>query len=181
MKHASLCILLLFVVLQQAQAQKTTSLSAGAELDLLPYATGGYFAAGWVGKQQWRLRVLTADVNKPDWSISRNFRNHHITAYALVVDYFLKPGWKGWWIGGGPVYWKSTIQSDALQQTASFHNWLLNGSLGYQLPVYKKLYCSPWAGLTIRTGGDRNVPVDTKTFTLPLLNPEASFKIGIWF
>lgn len=38
-----------------AQAKRNDSTNskwqAGAELDLLPYATGGYFTAGWVGKK----------------------------------------------------------------------------------------------------------------------------------
>lgn len=39
-------LLLLFA--QNVHAQKTVS--AGVELDVLPYLTGGYFGAVWVGK-----------------------------------------------------------------------------------------------------------------------------------
>ncbi|MBK9489386.1 MAG: hypothetical protein IPO07_11805 [Haliscomenobacter sp.] len=43
------------------------------------------------------------------------------------------------------------------------------------------LYLSPWAGLSIRVAGDTDVPVDNKRFTLPLFNPEASLKVGLYF
>lgn len=177
-------LLAVFITLSfnvQAQGDIASRVHFGLELDVLPYATGGYFGALWAGKGHWRARVLTADVNKPDWSTTEGFKNHHISAYALVVDFFLKPEWKGWWIGAGPVYWKSDIQSDAGLQTAHFENILLNGSIGYNFRLPYRFYVSPWAGMSLRVGGDRDVPVDAKTYNLPLLNPEVSLKLGWYF
>ncbi|NCU03473.1 MAG: hypothetical protein GXC73_05750, partial [Chitinophagaceae bacterium] len=167
----SLYMLCNFSVQAQSSSKK---IQLGAELDALPYATGGYFAAGWVGKERIRARVLTAGVHMPGFITRDGFTNHHITSYAVIADYFLKDNWKGWWAGAGLVYWKSSIQSDARLQTTGFENYLLNGSIGYNIPLYKKLYLSPWAGLSIRTAGDKNVAVDAKHYTLALLNPEAS-------
>lgn len=173
-----------FVLNLQLFAQASSSpknLSTGIELDVLPYATGGWFAAVWAGKKQWRIRALTASVNKPGFTIQKGFTNHQINAYAFLVDRFLNPQWRGVWIGGGFVVWNSTIQSDARIQTSTFTNYLLNGSAGYNIKIHKHIYLSPWAGLSLRMGGDTNVPVDNKLFTLPFVNPEASFKAGIWF
>ena len=175
----------LFSLLQAGAQSHTDSsyhkLQAGIELDVLPYALGGYFGAGWIGKDHVRLRVLTANVHKPDLTTNSAFTHHHIYAYALVADYFLKTGWQGWWIGAGPVYWKSTIQSKSSGASASFDNWLLNGSIGYHFPISNKLYCSPWGGLSLRVAGDQQTPVGAERFTLPLLNPEVSVKFGwIW-
>lgn len=178
-----LCIALFLIVVLQVHAQTTTSnkLQAGVELDVLPYATGGYFGAGWLGKDVWRLRALTAFVKKPDWSTKKGFANHQIEAYAVVLDRFLKKGFTGWWGGAGLVYWHSTIQSDAKLQTASFNNVLVNGSLGYHFALNKRLYLSPWASLNFKIAGDNNVLVDTKTYNLPTINPEASLKFGYIF
>jgi len=182
MKHVLFLILILSIDSNiYAQQDSAKRFTIGAELDVLPYATGGYFAALWVGKNKTRIRLLTASVNKPDWSINNNFRNHHINAYALVIDRFLKADLNGWWISGGIVYWKSSIQTNALLQTSNFENYLLNGSIGYNWKFYQQFYLSPWAGISIRTGGDKNTPVDNKEFTLPLINPEASLKIGWHF
>lgn len=176
-----LILTLLLLACAQAPAQQIQSSHAGIELDALPYITGGYFAAITAGKGLWRLRALTADVNKPDWSTRKGYSKHHVHAYALVVDRFLKQDWKGWWIGAGPVYWNSRIQTDQHLQTAHFHNWLLNGSLGYHFPLGRHFYLSPWAALNLRLGGDKEIQVDQKQYTLPFINPEASFKVGLYF
>jgi len=179
-----LLLLLLFIICSlclQAQNWKDPVVHGGFELDALPYLTGGYFIGGWVGKNHLRLRGLTASVNKPDWTTPKGFSNHHVTAYAVLADYFLKPGWEGWWIGAGPVYWNSTIQTNAKIQTARFANVLLNGSMGYNWKFLQHFYLSPWAGLSLRISGDKNTLVDNRPFTLPLFNPEASLKLGFIF
>lgn len=160
---------------------QNNKLNFGLELDVLPYATGGYFGAGWIGKDKWRGRALLADVNKPDFTTKDGFTNHHIKAYAVLLDLFLKDHWKGWWMGGGPVYWKSDIQSDSSKATKNFENFLLNGSLGYNFTICKNFYVSPWAGLSLKVGGNDEFVLDNKEYKLPLLNPEASIKFGIFF
>jgi hypothetical protein len=166
-----------------SHAQDTAShkWNFGLEQDLLPYATGGYFFGAWAGKNHVRIRGLTARVHKPDFAVTDGFTNNDVTAYAITTDYFLKQNWKGWWISAGLVYWKSSIQSEAKTSTAYFSNWLINGSMGYHFTLYKHLYISPWAGLNLRVAGDDEVPVDGKIYTPPLLNPEASLKLGIYF
>jgi hypothetical protein len=155
--------------------------TVGLEQDVLPYIFGGYFGNIWVGKGHWRARVLVAKVNKPDFLIPKKFSNNRVTAYAVLGDYFLKSEWKGPWIGAGLVKWESSIQDKARTSTTHFNNWLLNGSLGYNWKIYKHFYAGPWMGLHIRVGGDKRVTVDTKTFEPPLLNPEASIKMGWYF
>lgn len=162
-------------------SQTSNKLNFGIELDVLPYATGGYFGAGWIGKNKWRTRALLADVNKPDFTTKDGFTNHHVKAYAAVLDRFLKDNWKGWWIGAGPVYWKSNIQSDSSNATKNFENFLLNGSLGYNFTPCKNIYISPWAGLSLKVSGNDAFVLDNKEYNLPLLNPEASVKFGILF
>ena len=162
----------------QGQQNAPKKIDAGVELDLLPYLTGGYFGAAWIGKNHLRARVLTANVNKPDLFVKEGFTNNKVTAYAILGDYFLKEDWKGWWAGTGMVYWKSSIQTNAKLSTAHFENWFLNGSLGYNFKLSKSVYVGPWAGLHLRIAGDQNVPVDNKIYNPPLLNPEASVKFG---
>ncbi len=181
MKYVLLLTACCIAMATSAQTKKSTPLQGGVELDVLPYITGGYFGAAWVGKNNWRIRALTATVNKPDWSTKKGFVNHHIEAYAVVADYFFKPEWKGFWLGGGLVHWTSTIQTTAQQQTATLKNVLVNGSMGYHFSLGKKIYLSPWGGLSFRIGGDKNVAVDNQRFSLPVINPEASLKLGYIF
>jgi hypothetical protein len=171
---------LLFSLGGYSQEAPVKKLNAGVELDVLPYVTGGYFAAVWAGKSHVRVRTLTANVNKPDLFVKKGFTNNKVTAYALLGDYFLKEGWNGLWAGTGLVYWKSSIQTDAKLSTAHFENWFINGSLGYNFKLGRRFYVGPWAGMHVKIAGDKNVDVDNKTYTPPLLNPEASVKLGVY-
>lgn len=163
------------------QGQEQKSGSFGLEIDALPYATGGYFGAVWVGKNHIRARMLAAHVHKPDWATKKGFHHHQIQAYAVVLDYFPSVQWRRWWIGAGPVLWKSKIQSEGNTVAVPFSNFLLNGSLGYNLSLGRHFYVSPWAGMSLKVAGDKNVAVQNKIYNLPLLNPEMSIKVGIHF
>lgn len=168
-----------------AQARRndsaTSTWQAGAELDLLPYATGGYFAAGWVGKKQLRLRSLYAVVNKPSFLLPEGFAAYKIQSAAVLVDYFRKPGWKGFWIGAGLVYWNNELRTDANHSTGKFNLWLANGSMGYHWRLGKRFYISPWAGMSMRVAGAKAVAAGPHSYKPALLNPELSVKGGIIF
>lgn len=183
--------LLLLAVIEKSDAQspgnrmidttktiQNKNISFGLEQDFLPYATGGYYFGMWAGKSHIRVRVLIARVHKPAIIVPDGFTNNIVTAYALVGDYFFKENWTGWWMSGGMVYWNSSIQSNQMQSTTTYENVLLNGSIGYNWKFAKHFYLSPWAGLHIRVGGATQVMADGSSFTTPVLNPEASLKIG---
>lgn len=163
------------------QVSGSGKISVGIEQDVLPYVTGGYFAGIWAGKEHLRVRALTAKVNKPDFIIKEGFANNKVTAYVLVADYFLNDNWKGFWVGTGPVYWRSSIQTSRKISTAFYNTWLLNGSAGYNFSLTKNIYLSPWCGMHLRLAGDKKVMVDDKIFKSSFINPEASFKVGVLF
>ena len=171
----------LFGTYIHAQDSSSKKINIGVEQDLLPYATGGYFACVWAGRNHVRVRALTARVHKPDFIIQDGFTNNDVTAYAFTTDYFLKENWKGLWLAAGLVFWKSSIQAEGKPETVYFKNLLLNGSIGYNISLYKHFYVSPWCGLNILVAGDKNVNVGGQNFAPPLLNPEASVKFGIYF
>jgi hypothetical protein len=172
-------ILLFFSICANSQDDAQKRISFGLEQDLLPYATGGYFAGGWVGMDHVRVRALTAKVNKPDFIVKDGFANNKVTAYAVLADYFFKENWKGWWAGAGWVYWKSSIQTSRKINTAYYYNWMVNGSVGYNFSFGKRIYISPWCGMHVRIAGDKYVAVDDKIFKPALLNPEGSVKVGV--
>ena len=175
------CVCLSVVSVRAQSARGKQKLSIGIEQDLLPYVTGGYYAAAWCGKNHVRGRALVAHVHKPGFITPEGFTNNRVTAYALLVDYFLNTGWKGWWAGAGLVYWDSSIQRTAAGNTAYYGNTLLNGSIGFQWKFYKNFYLCPWAGLHLRVGGAQHVTIDGASFSTPVLNPEASLKAGWYF
>lgn len=176
------CLGLLLVRAAPVSAQANPSpISFGLEQDILPYVLNGYFANVWAGKGHVRVRALLARVRKPDFMIPAEFSNNKVTALALVGDYFLRDDWSGFWLGAGLVNWRSSIQDNARTTTSHYDNWLLNGSLGYNFKIYRNFYVGPWAGLHLRMAGATEVTVGSYSYKLPLLNPEASVKVGWHF
>lgn len=181
-KYSFFAVIFCSVILcSQNSLAQSPRLSIGLEQDFLPYATGGYYAAAWVGKSHVRARALVAHVHKPSFIVPSGFTNNVVTAYALLGDYFLKPDFSGWSIGGGLVLWNSSIQSNLQQSTVSYNNTLLNGSLSYTWKFHKNFYLSPWAGLHLKIAGADHVTVDGSSFATPLFTPEASVKVGWYF
>jgi hypothetical protein len=150
----------------------------GTEQDVLPWVLKGYFANAWIGKEHVRVRVLTAYVQKPDFLLPSDFKNNHVRAYAIVADYFLRTEWKGPWLGVGVVRWENSIQNQDETVTRHFNNWLLNGSAGYHWKLSDRFYFGPWAGLHLRVSGPSDIMVAGKKYDIPMLNPEASLKVG---
>jgi len=177
MKLNTLALVAILLIVTDVHGQQTSQpVSFGVELDVLPYATGGYFGAAWVARGPYRLRGLHARVHMPEFVVEDGFTNNNIDAFALLVDRF--PESNGLWFGGGMVYWRGDIQSDARIETTDYDSYLLNGGMGYVYYLTRHLYASPWAGLSIRMGGDADVVVDGQKFEPPRLNPEASLKFG---
>lgn len=169
-----IALLLLICVPFSASAQW----EAGVELDFLPYATGGWFAAGWAGTGHLRVRALVADVNMPAFVVAEGFKDNHIQSRALTADVFRRTGWQGWWLSAGPVQWKGSIRHESGGPTTEYTSWLLHGGMGYVRFLTDHLYLSPWAGLSLRVAGDDNIKVNARPYDPPLLNPEASLKAG---
>jgi hypothetical protein len=66
-------------------APRTT---AGFELDLLPYVSGGYYVSGWIGHDRIRVRPVVTKTTLPSFVVQDGFTNAGLDAYALIVDYF---------------------------------------------------------------------------------------------
>lgn len=156
-------------------------LNLGLEQDVLPYVTGGYYAGAWAGRSHLRMRALTARVNKPDLIVPEGFENNWVTAYAVLGEYFRKEKWNGWSASAGFVYWQNSIELKGGSPAEDYDTYLLNGSIAYTFTLYRHLYLTPWAGLHLKVGGPETITIGTESFNQPLLNPEASVKIGVYF
>ena len=171
---------ILILLKDAAYAQSEHAWNGWFELNVLPYITVGYFGCLWVGKSKWRSRVLTAFVKKPDWSTTKGFRCHVITAYALPLDRFLKDNREGLWTGGGPVLRNSQIKAEVSDVKYKFSHLLINGSLGYNFSLSKHFYISPWTALSLKIAGDKDIVVNTRNYNLPMFNSILSLRLSIY-
>jgi hypothetical protein len=179
----SIAIILLLAVTGNGVCQSSdkSRFTIGTEQDILPYLTGGYYAAGWAGKDHVRVRALTAQVNKPDIIVPEGFDDNWVTAYAVLAEYFLKENWQGWSASTGFVYWQNSIELEGGSKREDYDTYLINGSLSYSFKIYRQFYISPWAGLHLKVGGPDTITIDGQSFDQPLINPEASLKFGVYF
>jgi hypothetical protein len=179
----SFSILLLFALISNGvcQCSEKSRLTVGIEQDLLPYVTGGYYAAAWIGKGHFRGRALPARVKKPDLIVPEGFDDNWVTAYAVLGEYFLKEDWQGWSVSTGFVYWQNSIELEGGSRREDYDTYLINGSLSYSFKIYRHFYVSPWAGLHLKVGGPDTITIDGQSFDQPLINPEASIKFGVYF
>ena len=151
----------------------------GIELDALPFVTGGYFGAMTIGTQKLRGRLLYTKVNMPSFITPSQFNYHRVHSTAVLVDYFFKDmSQNGFWLGLGIVRWNSSIREKSSDITKEFDTYLINGSLGYLYPIWKRFYISPWAGMSIPLNASAPVKIGNSIYQRPFFNPEASIKIG---
>jgi len=151
----------------------------GAELDALPYITGGYYFSGWAAKNNFKLRAIVASVNVPSFAVKSGFKDHQIKAYAVVVDYFQNPGLTGFWYGGGLERWKNKIKSSDENVSTEFTNTVITAGAGYVWPFYRHLYLNPWVAIHGIVDGDEHIQVGSNSYKPDAITGEVSLKIGV--
>ena len=180
MKKSIFIILLGICQLSHAQSQETNQ-TVGFELDALPYIANGYYGSVWYGRNQMRYRAVITKITTPDFMLDDGFTNNDMYVYALITEYFFKPGFKGWWIGTGLEYWNADIQTDAKQETSQYDNYIFTIGSGYVWKFYRNFYLNPWIAGHLRIAGDDEVTVDDMNFKPARFIPEISMKIGWHF
>jgi hypothetical protein len=153
-------------------------LSVGAELDVLPYITGGWYGSGWLGVNHVRVRLVASKVNPPDFTLKGDFTNGETQAYAALMDYFLRPSFKGGWIGGGIEHWDNRVAHPAETARGTYHDWMATVGGGWVFGIGPHLYLNPWAAGHWRVAGDTQAFVGSRLYEPRKALAEGSVKIG---
>ncbi len=156
----------------------------GSEMDVLPYATKGYYGSAFAGWRGWRLRAVAARSTMPSFLVTNGFEGKRTDAYALLVDRFFgarRERLEGFWIGGGGEYWRNRIRTEASPQLAHYGSFALTAGGGYAWKVSRHVYVNPWAGGHFVASGERKIQVSGKTYEQPIFTPEVSVKVGFIF
>ncbi|MDP9051484.1 MAG: hypothetical protein M3O31_12325 [Acidobacteriota bacterium] len=156
----------------------------GTELDVLPYATRGYYGSFVVMHQGWRYRGVAARSTLPSFMVSDGFNNKRTDAYALLADRFFGPHReqsRGMWVGGGAEYWRNRIRRDGFDEYAHYDNVVLTIGNGYVWQLSRHFYLNPWSAAHFIVAGDRSIKVSGKTYKQSVFTPEASVKVGFTF
>jgi hypothetical protein len=167
---------------QDIPTKRTWSL--GSEIDVIPYATGGFYGSGFWGRDGWKFRSIVARTNIPSFLVSEGYKDKRTDAYALISDRFFgarRSKLEGLWIGGGAEYWRSRIRTDSSPAFTKYQNYVATAGSGYVWKVSRHLYLNPWTGGHFVIAGTRDISVGGTVYKQPLFTPEASVKIGISF
>ena len=152
----------------------------GTELDLLPYLFGGYYVSAVAGYGHWRARLVSTELTTPDFVTPSGFEDNNLDVTAYIIDYYFKPGFKGWWISPGYETWKGDIKETSSGVRKNYQTDILTLGGGYTYHFNDYLYINPWAAVHIPIGGDKEVRFAQDTYKIKT-TPEASIKIGIHF
>jgi hypothetical protein len=176
-----LFVLFLFLPIWVFAQDSTEHIKIGTELDLFPYATGGYYTSLWAGEGRIRFRAVAAESNIPQFVVNDGFKDMNTKAYALIADYFFNDNYSGLWLGTGVEYWKNKVKNSANETEGKFDNLQLTFGGGYALKIWNNLYINPWGALHLRVSGDSEKNIGGKSYTIRTLLAEASLKIGWYF
>jgi len=153
----------------------------GVELDLLPYMLGGAYGSAWLGREHWRARAVLTRTQLPGALVDDGFRDHSMTAYTALVDYFPDARLRGWWIGAGFEYWKNRVSRDDGTATARWSSPIGTIGGGYVKPVWRRLYVNPWAAAHLTLDRKSSIDVGGTSYRVRRLTGEASLKLGWGF
>jgi hypothetical protein len=161
--------------------ERSTAWKMGGEIDVLPFATKGYYGSVFAGHSGWRFRGVAARSTTPSFMVSSGFRDKRTDAYAVLADRFLgarRQNLEGFWIGGGGEYWRNRIRTNESSEFAHYGNFVLTLGGGYVWKFSKHFYINPWAGAHFVVTGSRDIPVSGTTYHQSAFTPEVSIKLG---
>ena len=152
----------------------------GTELDLVPYIFDGYYISAVAGYGKWRARFVRTNITTPNFATRSGFEDNKLNVNAYIVDYYLKEGFQGWWIGPGYETWDGEVKEKTSGVRKTYKTEILTLGGGYTFRFNDHFYINPWAAVHIPIGGDKDVQFVNKSFKIRT-TPEASIKIGINF
>jgi len=182
------CMLLAgFAIGASATAQEVTAPPAvrrttvGVELDALPYVSGGYYMSGWIGHGRIRVRPVATKTTLPSFVVQGGFKNADLEVYAVIVDYFPRHGFRGFWAGAGAEYWRNNIENASNGGTARWDNAVATIGGGYVWNFAGSFYLNPWAAGHLVVGGPTGVNAGGSIYSPKRFTPEVSIKLGWHF
>lgn len=163
------------------ETQETKKTTVGFELDALPYLSGGWYGSAWVGRDRVRIRPVVASTELPSFLVEEGFSDAKVEAYALIVDWFFRDDFRGFWVGAGAEYWKSSVTNETNGGTADWNNTVATVGGGYVWKIAGNFYVNPWVAGHLIVGGPTSVPAGGATYNPKRFSPEASVKLGWHF
>lgn len=150
----------------------------GIEQDILPYILRGYIGTGWIGREGVRIRFSYAHATQPKFFLGDGILRDRVQAFGISTEFFVRPGFRGWWFGPGIGYWTDVIDTK-LQTNLRHESFIFSLGGGYIFNLRPWLYLSTWTALHTRVSGNAPLDYGGIIYKPALLTPEVSLKIGV--
>ncbi|BDU74154.1 hypothetical protein [Mesoterricola silvestris] len=181
MKRLTLLLLLVPGLFLGAETPAPGPTRWATEVDVLPVATGGWYASVAAGRDVWRLRLVAAEVHLPDRFAPAGWEKARTRAQALLVDRFFRAGFAGPWIGGGLERWDEDLKGARGPERVRLESLQATFGMGWVVPLGRGFQVNPWVAVHRRIGGDRAVSSSQGECRPKALQAEVSVKIGYLF
>ena len=159
-----------------SQAQEPSHWST--ELDVLPYATGGWYGSLAWGAGTWRLRGVLAEVHPPEAFEPSGWGAGRTRAAALLVDHFLRPGFQGPWVGTGLECWQERMRRSDRPEAVTLQTLQATLGAGWVFRLGDQLTINPWLAVHGRVAGDSQAVTQNRICKPNPIQAEASLKLG---
>ncbi|MDR3672805.1 MAG: hypothetical protein P4L36_18315 [Holophaga sp.] len=177
MKFSSSIFLILACTAAMAQ-DRPGAIAWSTELDVVPYATGGWYGSLAGGLGTWRLRGVLAEVHPPSAFEPRGWGDGRTRAAALLVDRFFRPGFTGPWLGSGVERWQQRLRPDGQADPVTLRTFQATLGAGWVFRMGDHLTINPWLAAHERIAGDRQASADGRICRPNPTEGEASLKVG---
>ena len=158
-----------------------TYYAVGAEVNPIPYLSGGYSGSLWWGFKHFRIVGSGAYTTVPSFFVPGGFEQNKIRSFALLGNYFFDPAFKNLWIGGGPEYWMGSVINSDDQTSGKYTNYVLTLDAGYVIKIWNDFYINPVASIHLVVSGEKVIETGNATFNANTIMPDLSLKIGYHF
>lgn len=163
---------------QQNEPNKSINIALGLEQDMLPYILKGYIGTAWIGRNMERVRFSYAVAAAPKFTLNKDIESDVVNAFGISYEYFFKENFNGFWFGPGIGVWTNDVIAKD-QQRIIHQSFVFSLGSGYNYPIGKRFYLSPWLALHSRVAGNKPVPVGSTVYKPMIFTPELSVKLGI--
>ena len=164
------------VIEDSVQLTASRDWTIGTELDVFPYATGGWYASLFGGYKNIRIRGVVAKSFLPSFVRAEGIEEQRVNAYAGVVDFVFGPQFSEWWLGFGYEYWDTRYTS--ADGTADVTNSVLTVGGGYIWHFWKGFFLNPWVAAHVVLDATDRINVGSVGVTPAGVLPEVSLKLG---
>ncbi len=166
----------------RAASYREPGITAGAALNALPFALGGYGAEAWAGKGRLRGVAEVYSLDIPQAFTRDGFTDGRIeSAFRATGDYFFMRDLEGPYFGAGLEYSSNSAGYEGSTARGEWDSFFASAGVGYLVRLGRNVHLDARIALNARLVGEEEVDVGGRTLVPDQATPAAFIGIGANF